>query len=272
MFPGKSLPRARGIPSLFRSLGMAAFFIGVLMAYVDTHKMAARRIVLNARVTASQEIGAFVETGAVPPGGEVSLRARAVPGMRFGVSYRVGLARREAQVVPLWSTWSGTAPMVLGFAFAGAGLPPLVVKDGASGTVEVLGLAQSPGNLAAAVHDMLLASGIPVAEDLVGVMPYLQGREAVLSAPVRNPWRSVLFWLSAVLLVGGHILNIEGYRIRAERRRIALARSSTGTAGRSKASDRFMPLAEHPESGADRASEGDGGWIARARRFISRAV
>lgn len=275
MSPSKNFPRVRGIPSLFRSLGIAAFLVGLLVSYVDFQKMADRRMVLNARVAQGRTIDDFVRAGTMPAGDEVALRARVVPGARFLVSYRSGLARKSAQVVPLWSADEASEPAVLGFAHADADAPPLVIDGGDTGLVEVLGLAVAPGSLAPRVRDTLRAAGIPVAQDLFAVMPHVHGREAALTAPVRSPWRGVMFWLSAVLLVGGHILNVETYRIRAERRRIALARASEGRAARqSVATDRFTPLAEFPETPAEARGEAalGGGWISRARQFISGAA
>lgn len=226
---------------------------------------------LNARVAESRAIEDFVDAATMPAGDEVALTARVAQGAAILVAYRHGLARKTAQVVPLWSTDPSAEPLVLGFAYA-RNSAPLAVEDAAGGMVRVLGLAEAPGTLSSEVRDTLRAAGLPVVKELLAVRPHLEGREAVLAAPVRSPWRAVLFWLSAVLLVGSYVLNAEIYRIRAERRRIALARASAERSAPPAAAARFMPLAEDDDAagGTRDGEDGKTGWLSRARQIISR--
>lgn len=182
MLPSPRLPLVRGIPSLFRSLGIAAFIAGLLVAYVDAQTMAARRMSLNARVAESRAIEDFVDAATMPAGDEVALTARVAQGAAILVAYRHGLARKTAQVVPLWSTDPSAEPLVLGFAYA-RNSAPLAVEDAAGGMVRVLGLAEAPGTLSSEVRDTLRAAGLPVVKELLAVRPHLEGREAVLAAP-----------------------------------------------------------------------------------------
>lgn len=217
----------KNIPSLVRSLGVAAFIAGVLLAYIDAQKSAARHIAMNARVAATQEIASFSRADSRPAGDEVALTVRIAPGSAEVLTYRHGLTQRSKVVVPLRAQ-DPLDKRIYGFAYGATGAPAVEALAGGQvfETREMLGLYEPNRRISRAFQRQMAAQGYDVAMPPVPLMVYDAPREVILAQPIRSPWRAVLFWLAGGLFVASYILRSEAVRIDAKQRRMDLVKAS----------------------------------------------
>jgi len=257
------LPR----PSLF--YGASALAIAVLCAsvYADSQQVADRMMALRAGSPTAVAVETFDVARHSGATGEVLIRAQVDTSLPLQVVFRQGKAQRRALAYPILAIDArrgDLAAPILGYFHTDTALPHAEVVDfarimppfeqvGDIGPIVALnGELSAPHELSRAVAMLLAGEGRLVADTLLGITPYPNGRIVALAAPRPLAWR---WWLLAAgmwLLAGGLVMSQVHPKLVERRRLLAIARAGRGRSGvtremeTDKARSRLAPLAPEP--------------------------
>ncbi|WP_226783213.1 hypothetical protein [Oceaniglobus trochenteri] len=208
-------------PSIFYLTGLALAGGASGMFYLDTQATAARVLALRQGPPAAVEVERFDSVLHSGPTGEVMIIAQVDAALPLQAILPHGLGQQRVLAYPFLAAGAEETerPQVVGYFYTVAPMTEIEVLDMARlmPTYEKVGdygpVAAINGELDAiaaldgALSDILRARGREVADSLVGIAAYPEGRAAALSEPKRSLPGYVLALAAMIALIFGGALS-----------------------------------------------------------------